>query len=927
MKKRDYKKDHRSRQQKVLCISLSTALALGLVGCGQQGTEQAAEVAEEGQEQAQVLQNILQAQVSPSHSSQSGKEETVYVLADADGSVNQVIVSNWLKNGAGSSELMDSSDLQDIRNVKGFETYERDQGGDLIWQADGSDIYYQGTTDKQVPVTVKVSYQLDGKAVTPEELAGKSGRVTIRLDYDNQETRKVMVGGKEEEIKIPFAMISGMILPQSTFSNIEVKNARLLSEGSNSIVVGVAFPGLRESIDMEGMQDRMSDSEQSEAFRELEIPDYIEVSADTESFELGMTMTVAMSDILSRFELTDHMDLTELNESMEQLGDAADQLKDGTSALKDGSGQLKEGTQELVSGTGELWDGTGKLQDGTSRLRDGAVELQNGAAQLRDGTQELYDKSGLLYDGALALYDGSAALGDGVHKLQQGAGALKEGGNKLAAGTGNLVAGAENLNNGALLVQGGIDQMAAQMNMLQTKIGTPVSSSGEFDAANPSTLLQLSCLLQESLKTASSNDGLSDSYYNAILQKLQQEKTQAQESLNRADEDLAMARERAAAAQAELMTACQGNTQEIETVIGTHEEERYVDVAVEAPVYTTTRTVTQQAGEESEEAAETVVETVEENTEVQTQSVTGSGVVMIEVVDTDRMQIQSVNMEDLQQKASAYQSAMEEVAVLQAEVSACSMQIEALEDQISQADAAGAAIQQEQMALMQKWGPAVTYAAYLDNALKELSGALHSAESTAGMSALIKGAGDLADGTKSALAGAKELDHGAKELKNGIITLDNGTAELANGAGTLKNGALQLKDGTGQLVDGAGRLNDGAGTLREGTGTLINGAGELSDGVATLRDGAGALRDGAIELDDGMGTLDEGALELLNGMFEFDEEGISRLTDLFGDDVQDVVDRLKAVADAGKEYDTFTGLPENVDGSVKFIIKTDPVEP
>ena len=108
---------------------------------------------------------------------------------------------------------------------------------------------------------------------------------------------------------------------------------------------------------------------------------------------------------------------------------------------------------------------------------------------------------------------------------------------------------------------------------------------------------------------------------------------------------------------------------------------------------------------------------------------------------------------------------------------------------------------------------------------------------------------------------------------------------------------------------------------------MTSNAGELSDGVATLRDGAGALRDGAIELDDGMGTLDEGALELLNGMFEFDEEGISRLTDLFGDDVQDVVDRLKAVADAGKEYDTFTGLPENVDGSVKFIIKTDPVEP
>lgn len=924
------KKNGQSRettQKKVLCLVLSSAMALSLAGCGQEDAAvQAAEVSEE--EQEQVLSGVLNAQVSPSHSSEAGKEEMVYVLADANGSVDQVIVSDWLKNSDGGQSLADSSDLKDIQNVKGYETFEQDQDGNIIWQAKGSDIYYRGSTDKEVPVEVKVSYQLDGREISASELAGKSGRVTIRMDYENKETRKVEIGGKEQEIKVPFAMISGMILPQDTFSNIKVTNARLLSEGNNSIVVGLAFPGLRESIDADALKEKLEDTEENEELKELEIPEYIEVSADTDGFELGMTMTVAMSDVLSDIKLTDSLDLSDLNDSMDELRDATAQLKDGTAELKDGSVQLKDGTEELVAGTEELWDGAAALKDGSSQLRSGSSQLKDGASQLKDGTQELYDKSGLLDNGAAALYDGTAALQDGARKLTEGTGALKEGGDKLAAGTGSLVAGARNLNNGALLVKGGVNQVTAQMGMLQAKIGTPVDSSAEFDASNPSTLLQLSCLLNESLKSASSQDGLTDPLYDALLSNLQQQRAQAQENLNNSGVNLAAAQEQVRNAQAELIAASQGSTQEFERVTGTHEEESYVDVTVEAPVYTTTRTVTEgSVGEDREDGEASGEEsTVVESTEVETQSVTGTGVVTKQVVDIDVIQVQSVDAENLQQKVSAYQSAVEEAAAYQADVDAYSMQVSALDEQIAQADTYADQIRQAQMALMQKWGPAITYAAYMDNYLREISGALNSQESTAGMTALVKGVGELANGTQSALAGAEELNNGANELKNGINSLSSGADELASGAGTLKAGAGELKNGTGQLIDGTAKLNDGAGTLSDGTMTLYEGAGTLDEGIGTLKDGVGTLKDGVLTLDEGMGTLDEGALELLNGMFEFDEEGISKLTDLFGDDVQDVVDRLKAVADAGREYNTFTRLPENVDGSVKFIIKTEGVE-
>ena len=866
---------------KVICLGLTAVLVFSLIGCGKGNADEGAASVITLENQEEALTEILNGQVSASHSSEAGKEETVYVLADASGTVNQVIVSDWLKNSEGGNSLMDISDLTDIENVKGYETFETDADGNIIWQAQGADIYYRGNSEKEVPVEVKVSYKLNGKEISPEELAGKSGRVTIRMDYENKETRTVMIGDKEEEIKIPFVMISGMVLPQDIFSNIEVTNARLMSEGENSIVLGLAFPGLKESIDFENLKDKVSDEEVSEKIDEIEIPDYIEVTTDATDFKLDMTMTVAMSDILSDIELADSIDLSSLTESMDELRDATDQLKDGTTQLKDGSGQLKEGTEELL---------------------DGTVKLDDGAAELKDGTQELYEKSGLLNngaiqldDGALALYNGTVSLEDGASKLKDGADQLQSGGQKLLDGTGSLVVGVEQLNDGAGQVSAGVQQVAGQMNNLKGYIGTTDAAT---QPGGTPTLLQLSTLLNQNIKTLSN---FSDEQYNYIqtqvLESLQQQKMAAQTNLESAQSNLEAAQNKAQTAQADLLAACQADTQEVEVVTNTYTETESREVEVEAPVYNTTKIIS--VDEETQEEVE------EESSDVSVQTVTGTVDVEKEIVETGTIQVQSLDTDVLQQKAEAYQSALQEVSAYQAEVTAYSMQVAALDDAIAVTDIS---TQADNSAL---WTQTVTYGITLQAMLTEISGTLNSETSTQSMAALVKGAGDLASGTQSALNGAKELNSGVGELKSGIDSLDSGEGELSSGAEGLKDGATTLKSGTSELKDGTGQLV-------AGTNTLNDGAAELKEGIATLKDGV-------VTLDDGVGTLDEGALELLEGMFEFDEEGISKLTELFGDDVQDVVDRLKAVADSGKDYNTFTSLPEGMDGSVKFIIKTEAV--
>lgn len=347
------------------------SFAAGYVqGAGQQA------ITAEAAEKSELEEKIGELVNKRSGVDDTTKDETVYVISDAKGQSGKVIVEEWLKNRDGAATIEDVSDLNDITNIKGDETFTQD-GEKLTWQANGSDIYYEGTTDKQVPISEKITYYLDGEEIEPEQLAGKSGKVTIRFDYENHEKTTIDKDGKSIEVYVPFTVMTGMIVSDD-FTNIEVTNGKVISDGKNNIVVGMAMPGLHESLQKE---DGDFDSE-------IEFPDYVEVSADVENFSLEMTASVAMSGLLSDMNLSD-VDLTDLENSINDLSDGSEQLEDGSKQIKDGLGTLKDSMGEFTSGASDLSSGIKDYTDGAKKLNDGLSTLNASVGTLSKGAETL----------------------------------------------------------------------------------------------------------------------------------------------------------------------------------------------------------------------------------------------------------------------------------------------------------------------------------------------------------------------------------------------------------------------------------------------------------------------------------------------------------------------------------------------------------
>jgi putative membrane protein len=372
---------------KTISISLCAALILGGAGTaayalsGNTKTQEAAPAAVSPQRVAAA---------APTDET-AAKDETVYVLAGADGSVQKIIVSDWLKNALGSAQLTDESQLTDIENVKGEETYSLGGGDTKVWDAAGNDIYYQGSIDKELPVGLAVSYYLDGQSISASDLAGKSGKVTIRFTYDNRQTQTVQIDGKTETLYVPFAMLTGILLDNDIFTNVEVTNGKLINDGDRTAVIGIAFPGLQSDLAL----DR----------EKVDIPDYVEITADAQNFELGMTVTLATTEVFGQLDTQQLGDLDELTDSMDQLTDAMDALLDGSSQLYDGLCTLLDKSGELVSGIDQLAAGAKALKDGAVSLDDGAAQLQSGAAELASGLNTLCSNNDTLNAGAKQVFE------------------------------------------------------------------------------------------------------------------------------------------------------------------------------------------------------------------------------------------------------------------------------------------------------------------------------------------------------------------------------------------------------------------------------------------------------------------------------------------------------------------------------------------
>lgn len=346
----------KNKWMKITATIVCVGLVAGLTGHG-------AYAALQGKQKASKTEKTTVSKEVESDTKEASKDETVYVFSEADGKIKNIVVSDWLK------------------------------------QTHGDDLYTKKDSQKELPVKMSVEYELDGKKISPKELAGKSGHVTIRFSFENQQFEEKTIQGKTERIYVPFTVLTGMILDNEKFHNVEISSGKLLNDGERLIAAGVAFPGLQDNLKID--EDK------------LDLPDTVELTADVTEFEMGMTITVATTEPFSDPDADpEKLDLGELSDSMEKMTSAMTQLMDGSAALYDGLCTLLEKSNELVDGIDQLSAGAGELRNGAKALNDGASKLQSGAGALSDGLNTLNANSGALNDGATQVFQSLLSMAD-----------------------------------------------------------------------------------------------------------------------------------------------------------------------------------------------------------------------------------------------------------------------------------------------------------------------------------------------------------------------------------------------------------------------------------------------------------------------------------------------------------------------------------
>ncbi len=294
------------------------------------------------------------------------KDETVYSKMDSNGKNYKTIVSTHIKNTENADLINDLSDLLNVKNTSGDENYTQD-GNKFVWNANKNDIYYQGESSKELPIECNVKYELDGKELSANEIAGKSGKVKITLQYTNKEERTVDINGKKVKMYVPFVVVAGTIIENENAKNIEVSSGKVVDDGSKTAVVGMAMPGLQESL---GLSDD-----------EVEIPSSVEITMDATNFETSSIMSYVTPKVLEEDDLKvfDNLDdiygqVNTLQTSMNQIQNGANTLKDGTTELATGANTLKDGVTTAYNGaqtiSSEVAKSTQSLKNDKSEALD-----------------------------------------------------------------------------------------------------------------------------------------------------------------------------------------------------------------------------------------------------------------------------------------------------------------------------------------------------------------------------------------------------------------------------------------------------------------------------------------------------------------------------------------------------------------------------
>lgn len=715
------------------------------------------------------------------------KDESVYLISDANGNVNKTIVVDHLKNKDKKDTLEDASNLSDIENVKGKEKFTQ-SGDKLTWQAGGKDIYYQGTATEEPPVTQNVTYYLDGKEISPEDLAGKSGKVKIRFDYTNTTSYTETVNGEKQTVSVPFAAVTGLVLGDG-FENIEVTNGKAEVSDSSSVVLGYALPGLKDSL---GIKDKDLDGD-------VNIPEYMEMTADVKNFSMpaAMTFVVNASDYVS----TDGIDTSDLDDMINDLKDASTQLQDGSKTLAEGTDTLADGLSTLQSKLGTFASGVGTLQSGLKTYTDGVSTLSGGLNTLGNSTGALVSGADKLNSGAGQLASGSATLKDGLKSYTDGASTLAAGVGNLDAGMDTLKSGTDTLSQSAPSLVSGVNSLSDGINTLDKALMTPMSDE-EVAKYKKAAKAGVDAKLADDTNATSYNNTkkyAAEKYYNEMTSDSSVEKTVESLKANKTLYNMIYS-----TVEAQVK-------QQIENAI-----QEYVSNGVSRE-----EAIKAICGQDYDKYVE---ELSTNNTDSQLKAMAKQ---VLEGVAGSSKDAVGTSVADAA-KTGAETGAQEAV------ITGINSTKENISNQINAKQKSGESL--------------VSGATKLNEGAKVLAEKLP--ELTKGVANLKDGTAQLSAGAAKLTANNDILNAGAASLNDGASQLSAGTQSLMNSVPTLTSGIKQLVDGSNTLVANNAQLNSGASQLADGTNQIVSGVDQLTTGSKTLSEGAHTLADGMVQFNE-----------------------------------------------------------------------------
>lgn len=746
------------------------------------------------------------------------KEETVYVILDENGKPTSNIVSDKISSDKVLGEFTDKSSLSNIKNIKSDEIAEVN-GETLKWNVDSEELYYEGTSEKELPLSIEIKYEFNNKEVNPKDVLGKKGsfKIIIKIKNDKYETKKI--NGEDRKIYLPILTATECILPNDVFSNIKVNSGKIIDDGSNSMVTLISAPGLEESLNLNGLINKINSSN---TFLESQLDNSIEIAGNTSDFQVPYIALVGT--------VIDE-ELTELDEvkSFEEIKDKLNQLEKGGEELLKGQKELQENYVLFDEGVEQATAGSTELNNGLAQLNEKVPTIKSGMLELRNGINQLHDKSPELVQGIKEMSEGATELNNGIAEINNKAPELYNGTTELNGGLNELQSKIPGLEGGIAAVDDGINTINSNMQTLA--IGATDLNEGLATLnASESTFTEGINQFVGSIKSL--RDG-----YNQIdfgIKAARDGVSQLKGGLNEGGNNIEQLRN----STDDIDNLNVGINQVYEAIKDSNPEaaEELLNISNSlGAVSAGQRAGIDEIINKSQEAS-----LAAEQLEGALAQVTDGSNAFMENFDALVNGGDNINTSALQIKegvSSLYTGS---------------------NDLLSGANALSAGTSE----LVQG-----------SSSLRSASGELET-----GVNRLAEGSSKLVEGTSTLKEGVSRLSQGSNKLSEGGKTLEFASNELSSGVEALAKGSNELAEGGSVLSDAVGKLAEGSSELADGTITLRDKSKQVLEATGKLVDGTTKIKEEGL---DQISNLGNDALDSIDELKEVKNE-LVKMADNYG---------------------------------------------